>query len=709
MKIMCNRKNKYKNLSLLILTVLLIISSCSSNEQLNSITVNETPETIMQNTTKVYHGTAMGFNDLIHVDVTLDDDKIVDVKVTGHNETPGIGGELRDYDGNIIDNCGEAPVELIPRLMAENNSINIDTVSGATATCYGIEHAVVDAMVNAGLRVDAVSSATEENPDFNNSHELILSEEEKTKLEKYLDRVHFDISNSDMSTDVVVVGGGGAGLTAAISAAKNGSQVILVEKNGTIGGNTLVCGAIYNAPDRNLQQKLFMTEEKYGVVEKALNEESENAEHRKLQDIVRNELEEFRKVDNSLDGGNGVFDSVNWFALQTWNGGDKKANLNLVKTLADKSFETLELLKNMGFKIYDFASQGAGALWERTHTSTMPMGTGFISTLLNEIKRYDNITLLTHVEAKEIIVNDDNEVTGLRCIDKSGNEFTITANKGVVIATGGFSSNKDMLNTYNTKWKNITEATTTNRETASTGDGIKMGVDVGADTVDMNEIQLLYLGNVVNGKLTRYPKRDVNAVDEVIFIDKEGKRFVNEGGRRDEISEAILSLPENYFYILESGDGDDYVDIYSSDFVSADGFDFDYLVNNEYIYVGDTLEELCDKINIDVDVLKASIDDFNRCVDGEKEDDFGRTLYSTKFTKGPYVATPRKVSVHHTMGGLRINEKAQVLDRNGEVIKGLYAAGEVTGGIHGGNRLGGNAVVDISVFGTIAGENISKD
>ena len=171
----------------------------------------------------------------------------------------------------------------------------------------------------------------------------------------------------------------------------------------------------------------------------------------------------------------------------------------------------------------------------------------------------------------------------------------------------------------------------------------------------------------------------------------------------------VNHLPENYFYILESGDGDDYVDIYSSDFVSADGFDFDYLVNSEYIYVGDTLEELCDKINIDVDVLKASIDDFNRCVDGEKEDDFGRTLYSTKFTKGPYVATPRKVSVHHTMGGLRINEKAQVLDKNGEVIKGLYAAGEVTGGIHGGNRLGGNAVVDISVFGTIAGENISKD
>ena len=408
---------------------------------------------------------------------------------------------------------------------------------------------------------------------------------------------------------------------------------------------------------------------------------------------------------NNPDGKKGVFDSVSWFALQTYNGGDKIGNLNLINTFASNSFGTLTLLKSMGFKVLDSISQGAGALWERTHTSVMPMGTGIISTLLNEIKKYDNIKILTYVEAKEILSNDKNEVIGLKCIDKNKNEFTISTTKGVIIATGGFSANKDMIAKYNTKWGDLNSATTTNRETSSTGDGINMGIKIGADTVDMSEIQLLYLGNVKNGKLTRYPKRDVNAVDEIIFIDKKGNRFVNEGDRRDVISKSILNLDENFFYILESGDGDDYVNIYGPDFESADGFSLKYLVDNEYIYVGDTLEELCEKINVPVDNLKKTIEDFNACVDGTKKDDFGRTLYSTKLTKGPYVATPRKVSVHHTMGGLKINEKAQVLDANNNVIKGLYAAGEVTGGIHGANRLGGNAVVDTVVFGRIAGKN----
>ena len=697
---------------ILVVTMVATLLSCTNNTQnsVSSSKVNSESNSAKESGKVVYQGTAMGYNDLINVDVTLEDGKILDVKVTSHNETPGIGGELKDIDGKVVTNGGEAPITLIPRLIAENNSINIDTVTGATVTCYGIEHAVADAMVKANIRVDAISSATEEKRDDANVSNIELTDEEKKKLEKYVERVNFDIKNEDMTTDVVIIGGGGAGLTAAISAAKNNANVIIVEKNGEIGGNTLVCGAIYNAPDRELQKKLLMmSEEKIAVVEKALNETPINDEHKKLQDKVRAELEEFKILNNKLDGGAGVFDSESWFALQTYNGGDKIGNLSLIETFANNAFKTLELLKGMGFKIYDSISQGAGALWERTHTSVMPMGTGIISTLLNEVKKHDNIKVLTYVEAKEILTNENKEVVGVKCIDKNKNEFTISTNKGVVIATGGFSANKAMLNKYNTKWKDLDNATTTNRETSSTGTGIDMGINAGADTVDMSQIQLLYLGNVKNGKLTRYPKRDVNAVDEIIFIDKKGKRFVNEGDRRDVISESILNLDENFFYILESGDGDDYVNIYGPDFESADGFSFKYLVDNEYIYVGDTLEELCEKINVPIENLKATIDDFNKCVDGEKKDDFGRTLYSTKLTKGPYVATPRKVSVHHTMGGLKINEKAEVLDTNNNVIKGLYAAGEVTGGIHGANRLGGNAVADITIFGTIAGENVAKN
>ena len=597
---------KYLSFSL-ILVIVLTLLSCNNNAKNDTVKQNDVKEKNELNkssnsTGTVYKGTAMGYNDLINVDVTLDDGKILDVKVTSHNETPGIGGELKDIDGKIVTNGGEAPITLIPRLMVENNSINIDTVTGATVTCYGIEHAVADAMVKANIRVDAISSATEEKRDDANVSNIELTDEEKKKLEKYVERVNFDIKNEDTTTDVVIIGGGGEGLTAAISAAKNGANVIIVEKNGEIGGNTLVCGAIYNAPDSELQKKLpMMSEEKIAVIEKALNETPINDEHKKLQDKVRTELEEFKTLNNKLDGGAGVFDSESWFALQTYNGGDKIGNLSLIETFANNAFKTLELLKGMGFKIYDSISQGAGALWERTHTSAMPMGTGIISTLLNEVKKHDNIKVLTYVEAKEIITNENKEVVGVKCIDKNKNEFTISTNRGVVIATGGFSANKAMLNKYNTKWKDLDNATTTNRETSSTGAGIEMGLNAGADTVDMSQIQLLYLGNVKNGKLTRYPKRDVNAVDEIIFINKEGKRFVNEGDRRDVISESILNIDENLFYILESGDGDDYVSIYGNDFESADGFSLKYLVDNEYIYVGDTLEELCEKINVPVE------------------------------------------------------------------------------------------------------------
>ena len=679
----------------------------------------ETKAEIKKENVKIYKGEAQGYNDKIDVEVSLDGLVIKDIVVTSHKETPGIGGELKDKFGEVMTIGGESPITLIPRLMVENQSINVDAVTGATVTSFGIAHAVVDAMVKADIRVDAMTSPTEDLSKHDNTSSedaympptYELSEEEKNLYAPYFNKVNFATRSFVDITDVIIVGGGGAGLNAALAALHSYKEVVVLERNGEVGGDTLVCGAIYNAPDRELQKKLGkMSDEKYEVIEKALNETPINDEHKKLQDIVREELEEFKKLDNEENGA-GVFDSENWFALQTWNAGDKVADLNLVKELCKFADEGLEVLKFYGMEFYDFVSQGAGALWERTHTSKMPMGTGLISTLLSGISDYqNNINIYTHVEATSLIQNENKEVVGVRCRDvKNGMEFEIRCERGVVLATGGFSANTELINEYNEKWPDLTNVRTTNRKTSSNGSGILMAREIGADTVDMKEIQLLYLGNTVNGQLTRYPKRDVNATDQIIFINEEGKRFTNEGGRRDDISKSILNLKRNYFYILESGDGKDYVDIYGSDYTSADGFSFDYLKDNGYIIVADTLEELAEKLDMDVNILKSTIEDFNKCVDGEKEDEFGRTLYSTKFTKGPYVATPREVSIHHTMGGLKINEQCEVLDKNGNVIKGLYAAGEVTGGIHGANRVGGNAVVDITVFGKGAGNVVGYE
>ena len=683
-----------------LLTIILCISllfSCGKGA------VAESEKTT--DTAKTYHGVAAGYNGNIEVDVTIDNNMIKDVKITKESESPGIGGPLYDSKGNLLTNGGESPITLIPKMIIDKQSINVDAVSGATATSYGILHAVSAALIDANYRVDAVTVATEVvNSDYKPA-EVNLTKEEKEILDKWLIKANHNTIHEDQTCDVAIIGGGGAGLAAAISASENGANVIVIEKNGEVGGDTLVCGAIYNAPDEKLQKKLSMNKAKEEVIEKALNETPVNDEHRELIEQVKTQLDEHNKKN-----ANELFDSKEWFALQTYNGGDKKANLSLVKALCYNSYDSLTWIKNIGVSFYDFISQGAGSLWERTHTNTMPMGTGFISNYLNKISKDDKIKILTNTSAINIKNDGSDKVNIVECKDKYGNEFKIHANKSIIIATGGFSANKILLNTYNkkgeSKWSDIdlSSLPTTNRKTVSTGAGIEMGLNVGADTVDMSEIQLLYLGNLKNGELTKYPPRCVNGTDQVIFINKNGERFTNEGGRRDDICKSILNQPDKVFYILESGDGDKYVDIHSKDFISADGFSFNYLEENNYIYVGETLEELARKLNIDVNTLQNTINTFNECVDG-KEDAFGRTLFSTKLEHGPYVATPRQVSVHHTMGGLKIDDSAHVIDKNGDIIKGLYAAGEVTGGIHGGNRLGGNAVVDTVVFGKIAGKN----
>ena len=235
-----------------------------------------------------------------------------------------------------------------------------------------------------------------------------------------------------------------------------------------------------------------------------------------------------------------------------------------------------------------------------------------------------------------------------------------------------------------------------------------MAAEIGPSLTDMEQIQLLYLGNTKDGQLTKYPPRDVNGTDQIIFINNQGERFVREDGRRDEICLGVLAQPDAMFYMLESGDGAGYVDINDPDWRSADGFTLQYLEDNGYIFVADTLEEMAEKIGCDPKTLQATVDTFNGCVDGNA-DEFGRTLFSTKLENGPWVATARQACVHHTMGGVTIDTEAHVLDESGNPIQGLYAAGEITGGIHGANRLGGNAVVDTVVFGRTAGEQVVAD
>ncbi len=636
----------------------------------------ETPEQLAGKTPMkagTYTATKSGMNGDVVVEVALTEDAITSVAVTSNLETPGIGSALANEAGEILPEAGEAPVELIPREIVEAQSIKVDTVTGATITSAAIIGAVTDCLTQAGANVD------------------------EWKVD-----VAPKAPAANETADVIVVGAGGAGLAAAVSASQNGASVILVEKNGLVGGDTLVCGAIFNNPDEPLQSKVTMTDAVKNTIEKALAETPVSDEHAALQEEVRVQWDEYK-----ASGRTDLFDSIEWFALQTWINGDKIANLDLVKKLCYDSPASFEWIQSLGMKFDDFISQGAGSLWQRTHTSTMNMGTGFISTYVENLKADPNAKLYVNTTAKQLIM-ENGRVSGVVCEDKNGNEVTYTANKGVVLATGGFSANSKMIQEYNTsgKWNDLSKVPTTNRFSCSQGDGITMALEAGAAVTDMEQIQLLYLGNLVEGGLTKYPSRVVNGTDQEMFVNKNGERFVREDGRRDEICLAVLDQPDQMFYFIESADGD-YVDVNTA--LSADGFTFDYLEEKGYIVIGDTVAELAGKLGMDAATLQKSIDDFNACVDAGKDEEFGRTLFSIKLENGPFVATPRQACIHHTMGGVVIDTSCHVLDANGNIIPGLTAAGEVTGDIHGGNRLGGNAVVDTVVFGKQAGETIATE
>ena len=649
------------------LMMLLSFSGCASKTEEDTAALKD----------GTYSSSVSGMNDKINVTLTLANGKIEKVTVDSHNETPGIGGELKDSEGNVLKSGGLAPVEKIPADIVKYQSVEVDDVTGATITSRAIKNAVKDCLNQAGANIDDFSKAVEHNETF-----------------------------SDLTGDVVVVGVGGAGLAAAISAAQQGKSVIVIEKNGEIGGDTLVCGAIYNTPDEDLQKEVAMSDAVKTTIEKALAEEPVSEEHKALQAEVQKQWDEYK-----AEGRTDLFDSKEWYALQTWINGDKVANLDLVKTLCYNAYDGLEWIEDMGMEFSDKIGQGAGSLWQRTHTSTMAMGTGFMSVYAKMLDKYaDKITLLTETSAVKLVKEGDKVNTVTVSDNHSGKTYNVKANDGVIMATGGFAANPSMVQENNTsgKWNDLSKVATTNRYSCSQGDGIKMATEVGASLTDMDQIQLLYLGNTKDGQLTKYPPRDVNGTDQIIFINKNGERFVREDGRRDEICLGVLAQPDSMFYMLESGDGAGYKDINDPDWRSADGFTFDYLKDNGYILVGDTLDDIAEQIGCDADTLKATVAAFNESVD-TGEDKFGRTLYSTKLENGPWIATARQACVHHTMGGLTIDTLGHVLDESGNVIPGLYAAGEITGGIHGANRLGGNAVVDTVVFGKLASDTLVSD
>lgn len=642
-----------KIFAVIIVLCLLLSSITGCTNQVNAPETPDEPVTTNEMKDGTYTSTVNAMQGPLTVEVEIKDNEIVKVNVTENMETPGVG---------------EVAVDVIPMSIVDNQSTSVDLVSGVTISSRAIISAVEDCIAQAGGDVAKF----------------------KTPIEKVQD------DTSEYSADVVIVGGGGAGLAAAVAATTEGASVILIEKTGFLGGNSIVAGGIYNAPDPSLQD--YSLEERSPSLETlvvdAISETPINDEHALLIETVKNEYEEYLKTDKTL------FDSPNWFALQTWNGGDKLGDLNIVKELTANSLDAMKWVESMGAEFEQSIHHGGGSLYPRTHTSTSPNGTAYIKAFTENLKGNNKYKQMLYTTGKSLI-KEGNKVVGVIATNKDGKEIKVMANNGVILTTGGFAGNVELRQEYceGEKWPDLGSNVPTSNMAGVTGDGIFMARDVGAELVNMDQIQLLPYCNPQTGATYDI----VMGVGSSLFINKEGKRFVREDGRRDEMSKGIIAQTDGIMYMLQSADG-----IPEPDTKKALGGQLlsYYLENNIAGYVSaDTLEELAVKINVPAEELKKTVDDYNGYVDSDKADPFGRVSYGTKLLTGPYYAYPRKPAVHHTMGGVRIDEQTRAISSDGSIIEGLYCAGEITGVVHGANRLGGNAIVDFLVFGKIAGEN----
>ena len=587
-----------------------------------------------------FTATAKGFGGDVSVTLTLTDGAITGCTAEGKDETEGVGSQA---------------IAKMPGAIAESGSIAVDGVSGATITSTAIKEAAAAALTAAGL-----------NPD-----------DYKTAVEK-----DATAEDSTVDADVVVVGAGGAGMTAAITAAAEGKSVVILESQSMVGGNSVRATGGMNAG-----KTVYQDENEFGEsagVEKTLKTAAEKyADNETITALAKTVSEQWAAYQANPTG---YFDSVELMELDTMIGGKGINDPELVETLCANSADAIDWLDEHGITLHNVSSFG-GASVKRIHRpvnaegKTVSVGSYMIP-LLEENCEKAGVKMMLDTTATEILTDANGAAVGVKATGASGETVTVNA-KAVVLATGGFGANLDMVVKYKPELKGFM---TTNAPGIQ-GQGIEMAQAIGAATVDMDQIQIHPTVEANTAALITEGLRG----DGAILINEEGQRFIDEVGTRDVVSAAEIAQTGSYSWLV--------VDQAMADASSViQGY-----IKKGYTVTGSTYEELGKAMGVDAAAFAETMEKWNGCVEAKNDPDFGRTSFANPLNTAPYYAVKVTAGVHHTMGGLKINANTEVLNEKGEVIPGLFAAGEVTGGVHGANRLGGNAVADFTVFGRIAG------
>ena len=435
--------------------------------------------------------------------------------------------------------------------------------------------------------------------------------------------------------DIIVVGSGGAGMAATVGAVDQGAKVLLLEKMPVAGGNTCFAEGGMNACCTRFQKEA------------------------------------------------GIEDSVDLMASDTYKGGHEKGNMELIRHMCEGSSDAIDWLASMGIVLSKLGTSG-GASVKRIHRPESGEAVGkYIVKGMTEQCRQRGVSAVCNTKVEEILM-DDGKVAGVRATNPNGLPIEYRC-KALIVATGGFGANKEMLAQYRPE---LRDAVTTNQP-GTQGDGIVFSTAVGADTVDIDQIQVHPTVEQTTATLLSENIRG----DGAILVNTDGVRFTNELLTRDRVSEAEWAQPgRGAFAVFDQSVHDNNLSIEEK------------FVARNLIHVADNFNDLAKLMGVPEDAFVAAVNSYNDNIANGVDDPLGRTKSLNPLVKPPYYALPVAPGVHHCMGGLRVNAAAEVLDADGNVIPGLFAAGEVTGGIHGGNRLGGNAVCDINVNGRQAQE-----
>ena len=541
-------------------------------------------------------------------------------------------GEAKFKPGVFTESVQDEQNELVLNIRLDGDRIaDIEMVDGPqqvefVTTFEEIKTRILDANIP---HVDAISGATSQSEAVKKAVSKAMVKSSRARaLEEGAD------ARAPKSYDVVVVGSGGAGLAAAIQAHDEGASVLIVEKMPTIGGNTIKASAGMNAAETRFQRV------------------------------------------------KGIQDSKELFYAETLKGGGNKNNPELLQRFVENAPEAIEWLARRGIMLNDITTTGGMSI-DRTHRPRDGSAVGgyLISGLVRNVNKR-GIDVMLDTEVDEILF-DGGEVRGVRLLTDEKEVITVQA-KSVVVATGGFSANSQMV----VKYRPDLEGFVTTNHKGATGGGIALLERIGANTVDMGEIQI----HPTVEQNTSYLISESIRGGGAILVNQQGERFYNEMSTRDKVSAAIIALPEHYAYIV------------FDEHVRAKNRAADEYIAKGLVTSASSPRELAATLGLEEDAFLATLERYNGFVAKQHDDDFGRTTaLRAPINEGPFHAIRIAPGVHHTMGGVTVNTRTEVLNARQQVIPGAFAAGEVVGGIHGGNRIGGNAVADIIIFGTLAG------